>query len=299
VPLSANRHGSMVVLEGNSAQHLVTNAHVSANYFEMLSIPIVRGRTFEEREMRADSYVVIVSEKKARRFWPGEDPVGMHFRFGEDKAYSEVVGVAKDIHASSLSKADDTLVYLPVTPKDHIGLSVLVRGKAGFAAIGSAIATETRALDANVLAKAVRFEDNLEIWKIGSRITSSLALVLGLVGLLLASVGIYRRYGVRGDAADEGNRDPHDAGRATEGRAAPGSGAIDAAGGDWRGAGHWPVVRRYSSVLSSLFVRRQPAGSAGVRRACRVSWRRWRCWRGGRPRNGPTRVDPMSALRHE
>ena len=42
-----------------------------------------------------------------------------------------------------------------------------------------------------MLANVARFEDNLEIWKLGSRITSTLALVLGLVGLMLASVGIY------------------------------------------------------------------------------------------------------------
>ena len=76
-------------------------------------------------------------------------------------------------------------------PKSELGLNLLVRGKAKFAAIAKSIAAETRALDPNVLPNAVRFEDNLEIWKLGSRITSTLALVLGLVGLLLASVGIY------------------------------------------------------------------------------------------------------------
>jgi putative ABC transport system permease protein len=191
VPLSGGRHGNMITLEGRNERYPVNNAHVSANYFELLGIPIVRGRTFEEQEIRADQRLVVVSESTARRFWPGENPVGKRLLFGDAKTYSEVIGVAKDIRASSLAKVDDTFVYLPISPKEQIGLRVLARGKAGYSAITQALEREVRALDANVLAKVARFEENLEIWTLAPRITSILALALGLAGLLLASVGVY------------------------------------------------------------------------------------------------------------
>jgi predicted permease len=191
VPLTGNRHGSSVVIEGAEHNQFVSNAHVSANYFDILNIPILRGRAFEERDMRPDPYVIILSESAARRLWPGQDPVGKRLRFGDDKVYSEVVGVARDIHASSLSKVDDLFVYLPITPKDHIGLSLLVHGNAGLSSMAKAIANEARGLDSNVLVKTTPLEDNLQIWTVASQAASTLALALGLVGLLLASVGIY------------------------------------------------------------------------------------------------------------
>ena len=49
VPLSGTRHGSSVVLEGTDKSQLVSNAHISANYFDILNIPILRGRAFDER----------------------------------------------------------------------------------------------------------------------------------------------------------------------------------------------------------------------------------------------------------
>jgi macrolide transport system ATP-binding/permease protein len=297
VPLSANRHGSGVVLEGQTANHTVNNAHVSANYFEMLDIPIVRGRAFEEREMRAGAYVVIVSESTARRLWPGADPVGRHLRFGEDKAYSEVVGVAKDIHASSLSKADDTFVYLPVDPTSQLGLNVLVRGKVGFAAIAKSIASETRALDANVLTKAVRFEDHLEIWKLGSRITSTLALALGLVGLLLASVGIYgvMAYAVAQRTKEIGIRMTLGAQRKDVLRLILAQSMRPVGIGVGLGLAGCAAV---SGVLSSLLYGVSPLDPlvfGGV--ACFLA--SVALLAGWAPARRATRVDPMSALRHE
>ncbi|PYV13468.1 MAG: hypothetical protein DMG07_14420, partial [Acidobacteria bacterium] len=191
VPLSGGRHGNVITLEGRTERYPVNNAHASANYFEILGIPIVRGRTFDRREMRAEQQVVIVSESTARRFWPGENPVGKRLLFGDAKTYSEVIGVAKDIRASSLAKVDDTFVYLSISPKEQIDLRVLVRGKGGYSAIAQTIDREIRALDASVLANVARFEDNLVIWTLAPRITSILALALGLTGLLLASIGVY------------------------------------------------------------------------------------------------------------
>jgi predicted permease len=191
VLLSGGRHGSMVTPEGRTELLPVNNAHVSANYFALLGIPIVRGRTFEERETSGSSSVVVLSESAARRFWPGEDPVGKRLRFVDTTVYSEVIGVARDIRASDLAKVDDAFVYLPVSPTGQIGLNLLARVQGSPAAFAQAIDREVRALDAHVLVKTARLEDNLELWTVAPRITSRLALALGLAGLVLASIGVY------------------------------------------------------------------------------------------------------------
>ena len=189
VPLSGSRRGTSVSIEGLEGSQQVTTSRISANYFQLLGIPILRGRAFESRTDGAR--VVIVNESAARRFWPGENPVGKQIRYGDEKVYSEVVGVAKDTHTTSLSEVDGALFYLPAIPKSQLELSVLVRGNGGFAAMVKAIQNETRALDGNVLVRAGKLEDNLSLWQLPARITSTLAFALGLAGLLLASLGIY------------------------------------------------------------------------------------------------------------
>ncbi len=188
VPLSGSRRGSSVSIEGREGSQQVTTSRISANYFQLLGIPILRGRAFESR---TEERVVIVNESAARRFWPGENPVGKQIRYGDEKVYSEVVGVAKDTHTTSLSEVDGALFYLPVIPRSQLDLSVLVRGNGGFAAMVKAIQNETRALDGNVLVRVGKLEDNLSLWQLPARITSTLAFALGLAGLLLASLGIY------------------------------------------------------------------------------------------------------------
>ena len=195
VPLSGNLHGSDAAIEGNEGnegkdkKRFFSLATVSANYFAILGIPVVRGRAFEERD--SGQHVVVISEATARSFWPDADPVGKRLRFGEDKFYTEVIGVVKDIHSTGLTEVDETFIYYPVTPDNYREMNVVVRGSADTKTLAAAIRQEAGALNANLLIETKTLESNLQFWQIPSRILASLGLVLGVVGLLLASLGIY------------------------------------------------------------------------------------------------------------
>jgi putative ABC transport system permease protein len=191
VPLSGSRRGTVVRLEGKDSTQQITNAEVSADYFRLLNIPIVRGRAFDSRESTWDQHVIIVSESTARKFWPGEDPIGKRLRVSEANVYQEVVGVSKDIRATGLGAVDPVFIYFTAGPKTHPGISLLAKGAAGDAAIAKAIREEVQALDSNVLVTIGSLEGNLALFQLPSRILSTLAFTLGVAGLLLASLGIY------------------------------------------------------------------------------------------------------------
>src|SRR5438876_12447166 len=89
----------MFKLPGEERGHQVDYNPVSPEYFSLVQIPIVRGRTFVEEELRGQPRAVIVTEATAKRYWAGRDPVGQTTSMGlrpNRETVLEVVGVAKD-----------------------------------------------------------------------------------------------------------------------------------------------------------------------------------------------------------
>lgn len=101
-PLSGSSWGNEGIVEGHGENMQLTLAAVSPHYFDLLDIPVVRGRGFRESDSSAHDKHLIVSESTARRFWPKSDPLGKRIRISGDKVHSEVIGVAKDIYATDL-----------------------------------------------------------------------------------------------------------------------------------------------------------------------------------------------------
>jgi putative ABC transport system permease protein len=108
---------------GNSGQNAdsssqavsVINANVSPSYFRAMGIPIQRGREFNESDNLGAPRVAIVSETMARRFWPGEDPIGKRFRFRAlPIEWITVVGVAGNIRHYTLETEARQAMYQSV-----------------------------------------------------------------------------------------------------------------------------------------------------------------------------------------
>jgi predicted permease len=85
---------------------------VTADYFEAMRIPIVRGRTFREGD-RTGAPVAVVNETFARTFWKDLDPIGRRVRprFGDTTPWVTVIGVAKDVKQGGVDRATGTELY--------------------------------------------------------------------------------------------------------------------------------------------------------------------------------------------
>ena len=100
---------------------------ISPEYFRVMNIPLLSGRSFSTAEMSGNPPVAIVDSETARRYWPGQDPIGKHIRFVEEQTWRTVVGVAADVRAFNLQHTlPDFMrgtVYLPLSPsatlEDH------------------------------------------------------------------------------------------------------------------------------------------------------------------------------------
>jgi predicted permease len=189
-PLNDNHWFTDFSIPGSSAEYDVEHNEISQGYFSMIGIPIVRGREFTKQEVLTGARVAIVTETTARKFWPGEDPIGKILREG-DKTELQIVGVARDAQVSHLGKTPKLYVYLPAGPKEQSRLQLMIRGGGGFAAVAAGVRSAAADLDPDVLVDVTKFEDNMENWRVPARIVAGLSGSLGALALLLAAVGIY------------------------------------------------------------------------------------------------------------
>ncbi len=163
---------------------------VGPNYFETMKIPLLRGRDFT-RQDRADAPLVcIINETMARRFWPGQDPLG--HRLNSMDRWWTIVGVAKDIKYHSMNESPESFLYFTRLQSPGTDANILVRTAGDPAALVTVLQEQVHALDPGVtLLEWGDLSGLLQVSLIGQRTAATLATVLGFLGLLLAALGIY------------------------------------------------------------------------------------------------------------
>lgn len=191
-PLGSQRMHTILTPQGETQVRRFEFNVVSPGFFTMLGMPIVRGRTFTEGETRSDAPVLVITESTARRLWPGQDALGKTLRDGMRKEYEyQVVGIVKDSQVSHLGQSDELFFYRPAGPKEGDALQLLVHSKSSDAATIQAIREVMRTLDPGLIVGVTKLADNLEAWRVPSRIVAALSGVLGALALLLASIGVH------------------------------------------------------------------------------------------------------------
>jgi putative ABC transport system permease protein len=164
VPLSGRTNGQAVsvppaVKLGSAGSAEAEHAIVSANYFEVLHIPLLAGRVFTAQDGDSVPPVGVVSESFARRFWPGETAIGKQFR--SPNGVVTVVGVVGNVKNKMLSREAEALFYRPETQERPRGSFIVeTRGdprelalaaeRAAWSAVPGATVSEVAPLDALV-----------------------------------------------------------------------------------------------------------------------------------------------------
>jgi putative ABC transport system permease protein len=178
---------------------------VNGAYFEALGIPLLRGRTFDSRDLDARAHVAIVDETMAEAFWPGEDPIGRRVAFEFDGApdnvvptWRTVVGVVGHVRHYDLRLPSRVEIYVPFTqPPTYFDrrrwpMSLFVETDGDPTNAVGAVRDELARLDPNLPLHTVRTMDEILVAEVGfDRVLSGVLTIFALVALLLAAVGIY------------------------------------------------------------------------------------------------------------
>ena len=200
-PLSYIFGGSSILREGEVAPVDQPPApvgwnSVSADYFHMMRLPVVRGRAFTEQDTDASKRVAIVNETLAARLWPGQNPLGKRINIvavpgGE---LWEVVGVAKN--SKYLAVFEDPLPYLYVPTKQNPSYLRVVQLRSAWPpdALAARVREEIAALDRDMPVPdpmTLRQSMNGSLGFLLFRVGAMQAGALGVLGLIVAAVGVY------------------------------------------------------------------------------------------------------------
>jgi putative ABC transport system permease protein len=104
-----------IVLDGSSAENVeATYFLVTPGFFDTMKTPFTHGRDFDAKDTASSPWVAVVNETAARRFWPGQDPVGKRFTLdvAAGEKPREVVGVVRDVPLRYLRTEADPVIYV-------------------------------------------------------------------------------------------------------------------------------------------------------------------------------------------
>ena len=168
---------------------------VSDGYFRTLEIPLLRGRTFDGRDTPASPPVTIISENLARRYFPGEDPVGKHLKHGgpqSNNPYMEIIGVVADVKYEGAGSPDEPVYYESSSQVPDRPMWLVVRTHDDPHQLMAAIRSRVAALDGNVPISHIGTMDESMYASVAlPRFRTILMGAFALIALLLATIGIY------------------------------------------------------------------------------------------------------------
>ncbi len=165
---------------------------VSAGYFEVFKIPILRGRTFTERD-EIGPPVVIINQTLAKRFWPDSDPLHDQIIMGDESR--QIIGVVGDVHDDFLHREPRINVYAPLATR--VGMldgtwAWVIRTHGTPISLSSAIQNELREASGGLPVARVRTMEEILSRSTAAEDFNALVLtIFGCSALLLAAIGIY------------------------------------------------------------------------------------------------------------
>ena len=190
VPLTMQRSTTFVTIDGREPQSLQRSV-VAEGYFKTLNMGMLRGREFDVTDDNTSRKVVIINETMARTFWPDENPLGKRLQMG--RAAYEIIGVVKNSPYNGLGTAPGPYIYawLYQRPDDE-NVSLIVRTSAPPETMVTAIQRDIKELGGNLpIFDFKTLEDLSKSQLVLVRAAALLLSLLSLIGLIVASIGIY------------------------------------------------------------------------------------------------------------
>jgi putative ABC transport system permease protein len=169
---------------------------IGPGYFSTMGIPMIRGRDFTDQDKADSKNVVVISEKTARHYWPGKDPIGKRLKPGSttsDVPWREVIGVVKDVRQNDFIAEPKMQMYFTYRQlKDLAANALIVRTSVEPMTLTISVRNAIWAVDKNQPVADIDTMDQIVSEAIARQRFSMLLLgIFAALALVLAAMGIY------------------------------------------------------------------------------------------------------------
>jgi putative ABC transport system permease protein len=163
---------------------------VTGAYFKTIGVPLLRGRTFDDRDRTGTEEVAVISRSFARRIWGDVDPVGRRISGDAGGSWIRVIGVAGDVRDQALDKAPADVFYVPFGQYPGGG-NLLIRSTSDPRLLARNVTDAIHAIDPDLPVDAIRTLSEIRLDSLTPRrLTASLLALFGLLALVIAATGI-------------------------------------------------------------------------------------------------------------
>lgn len=171
--------------KGPSAQR----HHVSIDYFKALGVPLRQGRTFEMTDRSDAPNVIVINEAMARRFWPGEDPIGQVLDVGYE---TTVIGVVGDVRQAGLAEPVEPALYHHALQQFRSRMTIVVRTAGDPLQYANSVRQAIWAVNpTQTITNVTTLESVLGTAVARPRLLAWLLALFGIIGLVLGALGIF------------------------------------------------------------------------------------------------------------
>ena len=178
---------------GAGAQPVAGARIITPGYLRAMGVPLARGRGFNDADTADSPKVIIINQTLARRYFPGEEPLGKRLTVGLNDIDGEVVGVVGDVHDESLVKEPKPEFYVPYKQVPMGSMSLVVRTKGGDPnALAAPLRSVVQSADKDLPVYQIRPMERLVSDSVArQRFSMTLLVAFAGLALALAAVGIF------------------------------------------------------------------------------------------------------------
>jgi predicted permease len=200
VPMGYSSDAAAVYIGGRAAASkedvpVVGNNQVDVHYFNTMRVPLLRGRAFTAQDNDKAPLVAIVDEVMAQKFWPNQDPIGKRFSLkGLEGPFIEVVGLSKQGKYGNPGENPTPFFYVPLDQSTPLVATLQLRSSIAPETLGPQVEAMVHNLvpglpifSLETMEQSLEGANGLFLYRMSTRFSGA----LGLVGLVLAMVGVY------------------------------------------------------------------------------------------------------------
>jgi predicted permease len=198
LPMNSGRNYSAFSIQGRPTESergpIADIAVVDKEYFRTMGVPLITGRNFTGSDTYKTKPVAVIDQTLARRYWPGQIPLGQELKFGFGRGLQglTIVGVAGDIKSDGFEAPSVPHIYVALGQFAPINAVVFLRSRRDAEELGQAVRREVESINLNVPVHSISSMDQIIARSVADRrFALELLGVFAAVALLLAAIGIY------------------------------------------------------------------------------------------------------------